>query len=326
METGGETTPAVPAGWGRRLRNFIATDSGGRRFEYYRDLWRGPTVLLAAPEVEEAERLRLAVGAGVNLIALAGGAGDGVRRLLDPEGILRRDLFGGPLARGRALLADANQRLVADEPLDPAGIAGLAAAAATLVRPPVTERRATAPVLLLPALFDPSLRRRLIAAFEADHREGRVAILNAEGVTALVDLPDRKRRRDRTLDRAEPLYAEIRTALAERLMPELWKAWWIDRLRPEAFYTACYEAGRGDFFAAHRDNNLPGTAARRIAVSVELNDDYAGGGLVFPEYSDDRWRAPAGGGLAFSCSLLHEAVPVTEGRRYVLLAFLAAPT
>ncbi|NQW09155.1 MAG: hypothetical protein HQ481_04640 [Alphaproteobacteria bacterium] len=44
---------------------------------------------------------------------------------------------------------------------------------------------------------------------------------------------------------------------------------------------------------------------------------------MFPEYSDDRWRAPAGGGLVFSCSLMHEAVPVIEGRRYVLLAFLA---
>ena len=108
-------------------------------------------------------------------------------------------------------------------------------------------------------------------------------------------------------------------------MPELWKAWWIDRLQTEAFYVASYQAERGDFFSAHRDNNLPSTERRRIAVSIELSDDYEGGGLVFPEYSDDRWRAPAGGGLVFSCSLMHEAVPVTAGLRYVLLAFLAAP-
>ncbi len=194
-----------------------------------------------------------------------------------------------------------------------------------LARPPAGERRATAPVMLLPNLLDPDLRRRLVEAFEVDHREGTVAILGSDGSARMVEMPDRKRRRDLTLERADPLYAEVAAALAARLMPELWKAWWIDRLRTEAFYVACYQADRNDFFAPHRDNNLPNTAHRRVAVSVELNDDYDGGGLVFPEYSDDRWRAPAGGGLAFSCSLLHEAVPVTAGRRYVLLAFLTAP-
>jgi predicted 2-oxoglutarate/Fe(II)-dependent dioxygenase YbiX len=31
---------------------------------------------------------------------------------------------------------------------------------------------------------------------------------------------------------------------------------------------------------------------------------------------------PAGGAVVFSCSLLHEATPVTRGKRYVFLPFL----
>jgi hypothetical protein len=33
------------------------------------------------------------------------------------------------------------------------------------------------------------------------------------------------------------------------------------------------------------------------------------------------YRPPAGGGVVFSCSLLHEALPVTEGRRFGLFTF-----
>jgi predicted 2-oxoglutarate/Fe(II)-dependent dioxygenase YbiX len=31
---------------------------------------------------------------------------------------------------------------------------------------------------------------------------------------------------------------------------------------------------------------------------------------------------PAGGAIVFSCSLLHEALPVVRGRRFALLSFL----
>lgn len=316
----------VPAYWGRRLPNFVVIDANGRRFEYHRDVVSGPTVLIAGGQEAEVGRVAVAFRGTVNILAFGEALEcDGVRSIPDPDGNIRRALFQGEMTGPEVMLADADQRLVARVPLNEPGVAELRAALDALKRPAAQERRATAPVMLLPNLLDPGLRDRLIQAFEQDNREGTVAILDAQGTPALVEMPDRKRRRDLTLDRRRPLYGDVRTAIAERLMPELWKAWWVDRLRPEAFYVASYEAGRGDFFAAHRDNSLPATANRRIAVSIELNDDYEGGGLVFPEYSDDRWRAPAGGGLAFSCSLLHEAVPVTAGCRYVLLAFLATP-
>jgi predicted 2-oxoglutarate/Fe(II)-dependent dioxygenase YbiX len=80
----------------------------------------------------------------------------------------------------------------------------------------------------------------------------------------------------------------------------------------------------GGYFKRHRDNLSPQTAFRDFAVSMNLNtDDYDGGELRFPEFGDDRYDPPAGSAAIFSASLLHEALPVTRGRRYVALSFLS---
>ena len=50
--------------------------------------------------------------------------------------------------------------------------------------------------------------------------------------------------------------------------------------------------------------------------------EYEGGDLRFPEYGIDLYRPPTGGAIVFSCSLLHEVLPVTKGRRFVFLTFL----
>jgi predicted 2-oxoglutarate/Fe(II)-dependent dioxygenase YbiX len=44
--------------------------------------------------------------------------------------------------------------------------------------------------------------------------------------------------------------------------------------------------------------------------------------LRFPEFGSRLYAAPRGGAVVFSCSLLHEATPVTKGRRYMFLPFL----
>ena len=65
-------------------------------------------------------------------------------------------------------------------------------------------------------------------------------------------------------------------------------------------------------------------AHRRFAVSVNLNaEDFEGGTLRFPEFGDQRYCAATGAALVFSSSLLHEALPVTAGRRFVVLGFLS---
>jgi predicted 2-oxoglutarate/Fe(II)-dependent dioxygenase YbiX len=55
---------------------------------------------------------------------------------------------------------------------------------------------------------------------------------------------------------------------------------------------------------------------------LNLNDDYDGGELRFPEYGTDRYRPAAGEALVFSGAHLHEVLPVSRGQRFVLLSFL----
>ena len=90
----------------------------------------------------------------------------------------------------------------------------------------------------------------------------------------------------------------------------------------ERYLIGCYAAGAGHF-RPHRDNTTKGTAHRQFAVTINLNaGDYDGGDLRFPEFGTRTYCAPTGGAIVFSCSLLHEATPVTRGKRYAFLPFL----
>jgi predicted 2-oxoglutarate/Fe(II)-dependent dioxygenase YbiX len=86
--------------------------------------------------------------------------------------------------------------------------------------------------------------------------------------------------------------------------------------------TAPFRFGDSGHFRAHRDNTTKGTAHRRFAVSINLNDDFDGGEISFPEYGPRSFKMPAGGAVVFSCSLLHAVSPMTRGNRYAFLPFL----
>ena len=132
-----------------------------------------------------------------------------------------------------------------------------------------------------------------------------------------------KRRRDLTVT-DQQVTGRIAQMVGRALMPEIQKAFAYRATRFEGFKIGCYDASTGGFFRAHRDNLSPSTAHRRFALTLNLNDDYSGGELRFPEYGPQPVRPPAGGALVFSCSLLHEVLEVTAGRRFVLLSFLYA--
>jgi predicted 2-oxoglutarate/Fe(II)-dependent dioxygenase YbiX len=101
------------------------------------------------------------------------------------------------------------------------------------------------------------------------------------------------------------------------------RAFSFNATRVERLLVGCYEAETGGHFRAHRDNTTKGTAHRRFAVTINLNaEDYEGGDLNFPEFGPRLYRAPTGGAIAFSCSLLHRATPVARGRRFAFLPFL----
>jgi predicted 2-oxoglutarate/Fe(II)-dependent dioxygenase YbiX len=90
----------------------------------------------------------------------------------------------------------------------------------------------------------------------------------------------------------------------------------------ERYIVCCYAAEDQAHFRAHRDNTTKGTAHRRFAVSINLNAEFEGGELHFPEYGRRGFKPPPGGAVVFSCSLLHAVTPVTKGNRYAFLPFL----
>jgi len=132
----------------------------------------------------------------------------------------------------------------------------------------------------------------------------------------------RVKRRSDALVTDPTLVDQCRKRLVLRLGPAIEAAFQFRATRIERYLVARYDSADRGMFRAHRDNDSGGTAHRRFAVSVNLNDDYEGGCLRFPEFGDDLYRPDPGSALAFSCSLLHEATPVTTGTRYVFLTFL----
>jgi hypothetical protein len=129
-----------------------------------------------------------------------------------------------------------------------------------------------------------------------------------------------KSRRD-VLVRDPALQAEIRERLEQRLFPLITRAFASGATRIERYLVSCYAADEGGVFHAHRDNTTFGTAHRKFAGSINLNGDFTGGDLRFPEFGPAVYRPPVGGACVFSCGLLHEATRVTAGRRYAFLPF-----
>jgi predicted 2-oxoglutarate/Fe(II)-dependent dioxygenase YbiX len=130
-----------------------------------------------------------------------------------------------------------------------------------------------------------------------------------------------KRRKDHVIEGQEVI-RESQARFQRRVVPEILKAHQFKVTRMERYIVACYAAEDEAHFRAHRDNTTKGTAHRRFAVSVNLNDDFDGGEVSFPEYGPGGFKAPAGGAVVFSCSLLHAVSKVTRGRRYAFLPFL----
>jgi predicted 2-oxoglutarate/Fe(II)-dependent dioxygenase YbiX len=178
-----------------------------------------------------------------------------------------------------------------------------------------------APVLTVPRVFEPELCRRLIDHYHEQGGASSGVMREIDGRTVGVMDGNMKRRRDaKIVD--EELSALTRERISRRLAPEIFRAFQWHATRIERFMVACYEDVDQGFFNAHRDNTTSGTAHRRFAVTLNLNDDYDGGELWFPEFGRGGYKPPPGGAVVFNCSLLHAARPVTRGTRYVFVPFL----
>jgi predicted 2-oxoglutarate/Fe(II)-dependent dioxygenase YbiX/peroxiredoxin len=178
-----------------------------------------------------------------------------------------------------------------------------------------------APALVLPNILDPDFAAHLIDLHDR-HGGRETGIMRRVGdETREVQQHDVKRRRDYLIDDAA-VQARLRQAVMLRLVPMIARCFQHRPTQIERYIVSCYDSRDGAHFAPHRDNTTPVTAHRRFAVTINLNDDYDGGDLRFPEFGERRYRAPRCGAIVFSCSLLHEVTRMTAGRRYATLPFL----
>lgn len=179
-----------------------------------------------------------------------------------------------------------------------------------------------APVLEVPDVLEHSLCDQLVNLYRSEGGVESGFMRDVDGKTVHVIDHGHKQRCDLAI--ADPeLRRKLLGRVYERVLPMIQRAFQFEVTRMERYIIACYDAESGGHFRPHRDNTTKGTAHRRFAVTINLNTgEYDGGQLLFPEYGQRQYLAPKGGAIVFSCSLLHQAQPVTRGQRFAFLPFL----
>jgi hypothetical protein len=320
--------PGEPAPWFRG-----ATPSNP---EFTFDSVAGRYVLLAFLPIEDAARLqalkalaarramfddaRVSAFAVVRDPQTAAGARDmaGLRWVLDLDQAVSRQ-FAPDGAPPTWLLLDPALRVLRSAGLD----ATEALFSYLEALPPPAEHAGVAtpaPILIAPRIFEPEFCARLIDVFE-QAASRFTGVMRDRGDRTEHVMDELKSRRDVLLDDPD-LQAEIRERLEKRLFPFVERAFNFKVTRVERYLVSCYAAEDGGVFHAHRDNTTFGTAHRKFASSINLNDSFVGGDLRFPEFGRAVYRPPPGAACVFSCGLLHEATRITAGRRYAFLPFL----
>lgn len=257
----------------------------------------------------------------------------GIRFFLDDDlaisrryGAVPRDaVVGQPVAMRRFwLVLDPALRILKLFPFSPAGaeLAELFNYLSAL--PPVDSYpgfAVQAPVLCLHSVFEPDLCQKLIGLYET-HGGGESGFMReVNSKTVGVFDHNHKRRKDYTITDDE-IIRITQARIKRRIVPEIAKVYQFHVSRMERYIVSCYSAEDGGHFRAHRDDTTKGTAHRRFAVSINLNAEFEGGEISFPEFGPRSFKPPPGGAVIFSCSLLHRVSKVTAGRRYAFLPFL----
>ena len=253
---------------------------------------------------------------------LAARSGPGLAFIADCDG--RIAALYGAAESPRTIVLDPMQRVVANVAWDHA--AGHAATVVALVKglPPVDQSCGvplTAPALLVPRVLDFPLCDLLVGLYDQVGGEDSGFLLDRAGRTATVIDHALKQRRDLVIAVPE-LRRAIGNQIRNRLLPAVQRYFQFEVTRMDRYIVSCYDSATGGHFFRHRDNVNAGAEHRRFAVSINLNGDYDGCDLVFPEFGRRPYRAPVGGAVVFSCGALHQVTPIRRGRRYAFLPFL----
>jgi predicted 2-oxoglutarate/Fe(II)-dependent dioxygenase YbiX len=300
-----------PLGIGERGPDFVLSGPTGAPTRFYALAGGRPTALVfgheaTSPAVAELSGL-VAERDDVSVIAI------------EEQSVA--EAYGVASSQPTVVVLDPDLRAVGFVTGDNPGAEVVALLDAAIHRGPATEVRAQAPVLFVPRVLDASLRDRLIRRSEDEGSAATGVEMTSGGGRAEVLDAAFKQRRDHTVGDPD-LLRELSSVVGHRVIPEIRKAFAFRATRFEGFKLACYDASTGGFFRPHRDNLSSSTSHRVFALTINLNDDYAGGQLRFPEYGNQLYRPDAGVALVFSCAHLHEVRDVTAGRRFVLLSFL----
>jgi peroxiredoxin len=245
-----------------------------------------------------------------------------LRLVADFDGAITRLYGAQPVPR--TVVLDPMLRAIAIIPWDHAN--GHAAVLAQIVGGlPEVDAAAgaplTAPALIVPRVLDFDLCDFLIRLYDKMGGEDSGFLLDNDGKTGTIVDHRLKRRRDLPIVVPE-LRERIRSQLVRRLLPAIERYFQFSATRMDRYLVSCYDSNEGGYFHRHRDNLNAGAEHRRFAVSINLNRDYDGCDLIFPEFGRRAYRAPVGGAVVFSCGALHEVTPITRGRRYAFLPFL----
>lgn len=260
--------------------------------------------------------------------ALAARAALDARCLSDRRHLAHRG-YGVPRnARGAvSILLDANRRILAR--LEGGANAPHAILAARILDDLAATRSvqrlgAHPPVLVVPRALSPQDCERLIAhwhkpvrIWEPDLAHGSAAYEAESG--------DFKLRETlygsvvQMVVRDAGVQAFVDATVLRRVVPEIETAFQTTITHREAYRIACYDAAEQGGLPQHRDNNSEPTKDRRFTVSVTLNaGQYAGGQLRFREYGEQLYEVETGTAIVWSAALLHEVLPVTQGRRFMV--------
>lgn len=267
--------------------------------------------------------------ASVAQCAALAGTASGDMTLLADDGALAAHLLGtqaagAPLMTGFAL--DANLRVIERFEHRSSGqladfLRQLHAACQQDSTRPAQIIDQQAPVLFVPRVMEPGMCAELTAYFEQQGGQpSGTAYIEGDKAYWRQD-PSVKLRRDVYI-KDGPWLERIKEVVARRVLPEIQRCFNYRVTQHEVFKLVCYDADTGGYFRPHRDNESRDTQHRRFAMTLHLNTgDYQGGQLRFPEFSPNLYQAARGDATVFASSLLHEVVPVTAGKRYVLLGF-----
>lgn len=245
-----------------------------------------------------------------------------IRFIFDLDGTIHR-AYG--IGEGRLwVIADPMLRVIETIPYrsDGRDIRQLAALLAALPAPAeFAGLEIPPPILILQNVFERSFCQHLIDLYEENGRQSSGFMQEIAGRTVEQFDPKWKIRKDHIISDTA-IIDQIKVRFSRRVGLMLRRVFHFRLSRMERHLVACYAAEDGGHFGPHRDDTVKATEHRRFAASINLNDDFGGGELAFPEFSRRSFKVPLGTAVIFSGSLLHQVTRVTHGRRYAFLPFL----